>query len=165
MEKIFNGKLNLMKLAGTVFAIIGAVLALVGFGLYFALKSANTELYWLPTVILCGVGLIFLILGAVFLIRSRRKQEMERELKERGEAIYAEVTGVSLNYSVSLNGRHPYFVEACYRDPDSGEIHMFRSHDLQYDPTKFIKDQKVPVYCRGDDYKHYYMDIDAIARL
>ncbi len=165
MEKILNGKLNLVKLAGTVFAIIGAVLALVGVGLLFILRNMDMELYWLPTVILCGIGLIFLILGVAFLIRSRRKLEMEEELKSRGEAVYAEVTGVSLNYSVSLNGRHPYFVEACYRDPATGKVHMFRSHDLQYDPTKLIQDQKVPVYCKGDDYKHYYMDIDAIARI
>lgn len=165
MEKILNGKLNLVKLAGTVFAIIGAALTLVGVVLLFILRNTGMELYWLPTVILCGIGLIFLILGAVFLVRSRRRKEMEQELKARGEVIYAEVTGVSLNYSITLNGRHPYYVEACYRDPDSGTIHMFRSHDLQFDPTKFIMDQKVPVYCRGDDYRHYYMDIDAIARI
>ena len=156
------GNLNLIKLMGTVFTVIGAALGLIGVVLLFVLRNANMELYWLPTAILCTIGIIFLALGVAFLIHERRKREMKEELLSRGESVSAEVTGVSLNYSVSINGRHPYYVEASYRDPATGTVHVFRSHDLRFDPTEYVRGRKVAVYCRGDDYANYYMDIDAI---
>lgn len=162
MDSLRKGKLNLIKLMGMVFAGIGAVLALVGIVLLFALKGADMELYWLPTVILCSVGVIFVALGIFFVLRERGKAQMADELKARGEAIQAEVTGVNLNYSVSLNGRHPYVVEASYRDPFSGKVHVFRSRNLDFDPREYVQGKTVPVYCKGDDFSNYFMDIDAI---
>lgn len=43
-----------------------------------------------------------------------------------------------------------------------GNIHIFRSRNLSFDPTPPLTDQMVRVYVEGENFKHYYMDIDSV---
>ena len=162
MESLKKGSFDPMKLIGMIFAGVGVGLLLTGAGLFFVLMGAHIEFFWLPSVIMCGIGLIFLALGVSFLTTIRRRRETEQELKSRGDVVYADVTGVNLNYSVSINGRHPYVVEASYRDPFSGTVHMFHSKNLRFDPTGYVQGKKVPIYSQGSDFGKYFMDVDSI---
>ena len=162
MDMFRKGNLNLIKLTRIIFLVVGAVLTVTGIVLWYALRNTAMNLRWLPSVILCGIGVIFLAVGGVLALRERWKRDLETELRTRGQAIQAQVTGVSLNYSVSINGRHPYRVEASYKDPATGTVHVFRSHNLNFDPTEYVKDRTVTVYCDGNDFARSFMDIDAI---
>ena len=51
--------------------------------------------------------------------------------------------------------------QARYQDM-YGNVHIFKSRDLYFDPTDLFKDQMVKVYVDGDNYKRYYVDIDEV---
>ena len=52
-------------------------------------------------------------------------------------------------------------VKCSYKD-GYGNVHIFKSRNLMFDPGEFLKDNMVRVYIEGENYKHYYVDIDEI---
>lgn len=73
----------------------------------------------------------------------------------------AEITEITVNHTVKVNGRHPYIIKCIYQDM-AGNIHIFKSRDLYFDPGTLLREQKVKVYVDGKDFKYYYVDIDEI---
>lgn len=109
--------------------------------------------------IFCGLGAVLLIVGLLCLeIRTRVRNN---RLINSGQYIMAEISELTMNYTVSVNRSHPYIVICRYQDM-YGNIHLFRSRNLFFDPVPLLKDQMVRVYVEGEDYKHYYMDIDEV---
>ena len=105
--------------------------------------------------------MIFLAIGLVFLvIKIRRKQRCNR-LLQSGSYIMAEIAETKINYNVRINGKSPYVVECQYWDM-AGNVHIFKSRCLYFNPESLFKDRMVRVYVEGDNYKNYYVDIDEV---
>ena len=131
MRDLKKGGFDPMMLTGVVFTAIGASLVLGGAMLFLAMNNTHIRLFWMPVAIMCGIGIVFLALGIAFLAVIRRRQKLEEELKSRGDVVYADVTGVAMNFSASVNGRHPWVVEASCRDPFTGK-------ELYFDPGAYV---------------------------
>lgn len=124
-------------------------------------KVRTVELFYLPTFILCVVGAPFFILGFLFLFLYRRKEKRKQRLLQNGRKLYAEVTGGSVNFSYSVNGRHPYRLECRYTDETTGEVYFFGSYNVWLDPDLYLG-QQVAVYTDPADYSKYYVDVEGL---
>jgi hypothetical protein len=92
------------SIAAFVFGLLGAVFILVGAGLTIGILTAFVGL---PFLVL---GLALLGIGAGALIW--RYQEMQKVVNvlRVGEAASGKIVGVQENYSVRINGRHPWVI-------------------------------------------------------
>lgn len=148
-----------LLIVGSVFTIVGASFLAIGLIIYYALKEEEGAILFL--LIFGGIGLLFFVLGVIFLIVELKKKLRNDKLLGAGNYVMAEVLEVTLNYNVAVNRRHPYIVRCRYQDM-YGNVHIFKSRDLFFDPTDLLKDRMVKVYVDGENYKHYYVDIDGV---
>ncbi|MDR2174134.1 MAG: hypothetical protein LBE32_08070 [Burkholderiales bacterium] len=72
---------------------------------------------------------------------------------------------VALNTSLRVNGRHPFHVLTQWQDPITGEIRIFESHNVWFDPTQYCTNQQITVYIEPGDPKKYYVDLSFLPRL
>ena len=159
MERKSKTGLSALLIVGSIFTILGAVFLATGVIIYYALKEEEGAILFL--LIFGGIGLLFFVLGVIFLIVELKKKLRNDKLLGAGNYVMAEVLEVTLNYNVAVNRRHPYIVRCRYQDM-YGNVHIFKSRDLLFDPTDLLKDRMVKVYVDGENYKHYYVDIDGV---
>lgn len=149
---------DVLLIIGIVFSCLGSGFTVLGVLLPFALKDEEAAVFF---PIFGSLGLIFLIIGLVLVIMKIRKKLRCSRLLRSGNYIMAEILGATVNYNVMINGRCPYVVECQYRDM-LGNIHIFKSRYLYFNPETLFQDRMVKVYVEGDNYKHYYVDIDGV---
>lgn len=159
MERKSKTGLSALLIVGSIFTILGAVFLATGVIIYYALKEEEGAILFL--LIFGGIGLLFFVLGVIFLIVELKKKLRNDKLLGAGNYVMAEVLEVTLNYNVAVNRRHPYIVRCRYQDM-YGNVHIFKSRDLFFNPTDLLKDRMVKVYVDGENYKHYYVDIDGV---
>ncbi|MDD5650331.1 MAG: hypothetical protein PHF86_07945 [Candidatus Nanoarchaeia archaeon] len=59
-----------------------------------------------------------------------------------------------------MNKRPPYYVNVSAKDPITNIVRMFRSSNMWFDPTNFIKKGKIiDLYIDKKNAKKYYVDI------
>ena len=163
-----NKKINLgtsaLDIISIIYIIIGSVLLIIGLVITKFSFSNPENVTGSPLLFLFifgGIGSVFLILGIIFLIVRIKKRNKIKELVASENCVYAVITGFSENYNLTVNGRHPYVIECSYTD-SNGTMHIFKSRNLFFNPIDIVTDMNVPVYVSPDNYKNYYVDIDAV---
>lgn len=150
-----------MKSAWNVFMIVGSVFAAVGLVFLPAgiILGARGE----PFFLLCFglLGALFLFLGVLFLAVPVRKRKLKQELLSTGRCLTAQISEITMNTSVSVNGRHPYVIQCFYEDPYTNEFHLFKSEDLLYDPSPMLKGDTIRVFVDPENYSRYYVDTES----
>ena len=92
------------SIAAFVFGLLGVVFSLVGAGLTIGIITAFVGLpFLLLWVTFLGIG------GGVFIWRYQETQKVVKVLRE-GEATRGQIVEIRENYSVSVNGRHPWII-------------------------------------------------------
>lgn len=137
------------SIMGGLFVVIGIVVGLV------ILQE------WIFGLCFGGIGLVFLILGIVFLKREHRKRQIARKLFEDGRYIWGEVVEVAPNYNIRVNNRHPYVAKVRYVDT-AGMVHIFKSPDIFQYLDETVLHKQVKIYVEDDRYDRYYVDMDEI---
>ena len=145
-------------IVGFVFTLNGTVFLGVAISTFFWNVGADINLF---TCIFGGVGSIFFIIGIICLRLALKKRSRIKRLLSDGKYVMAEIAGVSRSYNVKIWGYHPYVVTCQYQDI-SGDVHMFKSRYLRFNPEPLLKDQMVRVYVDSEDYNYYYVDIDEV---
>ena len=158
MERKAKTGISALLIAGIIFTCMGAIYLAVGICFHF---FAVNEISLIFLYAFGGLGMLFFILGVIFLTLEIRKRLRFNRLLQSGNYITAEISEINLNYSVRINGRHPYVVVCRYQDM-MGTIHLFKSRNLSFDPGTLFQGQTVKIYVDGEDFKHYYMDIDEV---
>lgn len=120
---------------------------------------------WGSTVILTGLGGVFFMCGFMIILVVGVKSRRDRYLQKSGLPVETEFQGVSTNENVSVNGRHPFCVTTQWLNPETSEVHVFRSGDLWFDPTDYIKDKKIRVFIEKNNPKKYHVDLSFLPRL
>lgn len=134
----------------------------------FSPEKARVKAYfslWGPTTILGGMGLIFFTIGGSIILKERQNEQKVQELKLRGTRIKAKFQLVAINYSLEVNGRSPYQIHAQWLNPTTSELHLFKSDNLWYDPTSFIKDEELTVLIDKKKPKRYHMDLSFLPKV
>jgi hypothetical protein len=95
-------------IAALVFGLIGTIFFLVGAGLLLGIVTA------IVGVIFLFLGMAFLGAGGtVFFWRYQAAQKTVGVLRD-GIAVVGEITDLQQNYSVTINGRHPWIIAYAY---------------------------------------------------
>ena len=149
-----------MLIVAIVFIIMGIAFLPTGVGIYLSgIGTTSEALVFLA--VFGGTGGVFLVVGGILFALFINKKKHYNRLLQNGQYVMAEISEVKINYSVQVNARHPYVVLCRYQD-NYGNIHIFKSRNLMFNPTDLMKDNIVKVYVEGENYKHYYVDIDEI---
>ena len=119
----------------------------------------------LLVLILPGIGMIFLIIGATGIIVKIRKKNEEKQLRENGEKIYASYVETAINTSYTVNGKNPYNIICEWNNPSDNKNYIFKSKNIWINPENFIEEKNMkqfPVYINKDNMKKYVIDIDSL---
>jgi hypothetical protein len=133
-----------------VYLVIGVLFTLVGGGLAVGFTAAGEF-----PIYVCLLPLIFVALGVFFLYKFISGKLLVKKLRENGRKVYAEITEVSTNYSVSINGRHPYLLLCEYNGARFQADYM---KPVTYD----LVGKTVPVYISEDDPSKYFVDLSEL---
>ena len=159
--------INAKLFVGGLFSFMGALFAAIGILLYiFGDPSKTTGSFDDPKknfMMLCGVftfmGLIFFFVGGSLFVKELRLTMKKKSLVDTGRKIYAVITGVAEDTSMSINGRHPYYAIAQYEDPYSGEKQFYDTTSYDMDLTHTIG-STVSVYIDQTNPELYFVDFD-----
>jgi len=74
-------------------------------------------------------------------------------------SIFTQFVNVEKNRGSAVNGIRPFCIYSQWRNPDTAEIHFFRSKDLWTDPSEYIKMKRITVFVNEDDLSQYKVDL------
>lgn len=106
-------------------------------------------------------GFIFMSIGLLPLILSRRKNGRNGYLLTNGRRIDAKITGVRRNTAISVNDRHPYRIH-CQGFDHLGKFREFKSANLWQDPSYRLEQldmKSLAVYIHETKPRKYYVDV------
>lgn len=117
------------------------------------------------TLILPGIGLIFFLIGGTGLFVILNKKNREKNLKAKGDLIYANYFETVINKNVAFNEKNPYNIICMWDDPETGIRYTFKSKNLWNNPEEIIMEKgikKFPIYIDLKNKKKYTIDLDNI---
>ena len=133
---------TVLLLCGSIFLLVGVIITAV----FLAVKMP---------LVACLIPLAFVVIGAVMLGSALKRKALEKKLRENGRKLWATVTSFSPNYSVTINGRHPYIIHCEYNGvPYQG--------DYSRPITEAIVGKTIPVYVSTEDPKNYLVDTSVL---
>ncbi|WP_297474794.1 DUF3592 domain-containing protein [uncultured Photobacterium sp.] len=116
------------------------------------------SLWGLP-LILAFFGMVFSSIGFGMLVFDLLKNRKGNYLVENGLKVEAKFSSVEINYSLQVNGRNPYRIVAEWLDPESNHIYIYKSKNLWFDPTDYIRNEYISVYVDKAKPKKHYLDV------
>lgn len=113
---------------------------------------------WFVSLVLGGIGSVFLLISSVFIIPPLLARRRARHLRRHGQAVLAQLVDVRRNEMLSVNGMHPWRIAAQWVNPATGKLHRFNSANLWFDPSPYITQDQVQVFIDPHKPKRYSMD-------
>ena len=143
-----------------VFTILGTIFFLVGLAITISLGLLASHLFNSPgndfyqqywVLVFPGTGMVFLILGVIFLLVAARKRKFRNWLLENGKPVWAHVQGTEANWNIQINARPATVLVATYKNMRfvSGPI---SNRDLAH-VGEYVK-----VLLHPDNYDRYVFD-------
>ncbi|HEX6614415.1 MAG TPA: DUF3592 domain-containing protein [Rhodanobacteraceae bacterium] len=120
---------------------------------------------WFGPLLVGGLGVVFTAIGIAMVVVPIRRRRLESFLKANGVPVEATFESVERNTSVKVNGESPWRVLAQWLDPATSKVHVFKSDDLWFDPTAYIKDRKINVFINRGNPKKYYVDLSFLPKM
>ena len=112
-----------------------------------------------------GIGLIFFITGGTVILIKNKNKKLEKYLKENGDVIYADYVETIVNYSYSVNEKHPYKIICEWNNPTDNKRYTFKSKNIWTNPEGIIAERNIkqfPVYINRDNMDKYVIDMDVL---
>lgn len=120
---------------------------------------------WGGSTILAGLGSLFFLVGGGIFLFGAVKSRRDEALRQQGTPIDTEFQCVEINEALSVNGRNPFRVVTQWLNPETSEVHVFRSDNLWFDPTSYINNPRVTVFIQRGNPKKYLVDLSFLPRL
>jgi hypothetical protein len=120
---------------------------------------------WGGQAIFGAIGAVFALVGGGIIYWRRRAAELAQYLRRHGMPVQTDFQDVELNTALRVNGRHPWRITTQWKNPTSGELHLFRSANLWFDPTSHINTRQITVYLDRRNPKRYHMDVSFLPKL
>lgn len=119
---------------------------------------------WGGTLAMGGMGVGLVLVGTGIMLWDTLKRRKDSYLKKSGTPIETEYQRVELNTALMVNGRHPFVVLTQWKNLSTSELHTFRSHNLWFDPSSYLKDKRITVFIEKDNPKKYYVDLSFLPK-
>lgn len=120
--------------------------------------------FWFLPIFFSFTGFSFGGVGMGMIVRKRWRGHSIAQLQATGQRLSTKFQKVEENTSLTVNGEHPYRIVTQYKDP-SNEIHIFKSENLWFDPSDYIRQKEITVLVDPDNFKKYYMDVSFLPKL
>lgn len=120
---------------------------------------------WFLPIFLSIFGLIFTGIATALFMVGFMLNRKRQYLATHGEPVEAKYTGVEKNTSLKVNGKNPYNVIGQWQNPATGEIHLFKSENLWYNPEEYIEVETVTVLIAPGNPKKYLMDTEFLPKM
>ncbi|SEH70836.1 Protein of unknown function [Rheinheimera pacifica] len=120
---------------------------------------------WGVALILAGMGAVFFLVGAGIIVFIALKGRQDDMLKTSGVAIETQYQSVEQNTALSVNGKHPFRVLTQWQNPATSDIHIFKSNNLWFDPSAYIKQDTIRVFIARGNPAKYYVDLSFLPKL
>lgn len=138
--------------------------------LYLPMQPSDAKIngffsLWGVAIILAGIGAVFFLTGAGIIVFVRLKSRQDEMLKTSGVAIETQYHSVEQNTALSLNGKHPFRVFTQWQNPATSDIHIFKSNNLWFDPSAYIKQETIRVFIAKGNPAKYYVDLSFLPKL
>ena len=97
--------------------------------------------------LIIGIGAILLGLFFIFLeyktmyLPIRKKEKELKNLIENGKQIYAKITKIRADKSISINGKNPYYASCTYTD-ENGKNYTLKSESIFFDLNNWFENRK-----------------------
>jgi hypothetical protein len=128
-------------------------------------KMANSFMdIWFLTVIFGIFGVAFTGLGVPFFWLGIKYQLNEKMSLSYSKEIEVPIKSISQNRSITVNGRSPFQIEAQWLNPDTNEIHIFKSKNFWYDPSEYLKKDTILIKADPANLKKYWMDVSFLPK-
>jgi hypothetical protein len=119
---------------------------------------------WFAALLTGGMGLIFGTIGIFNLNIHFKKKKNNEWLQLNGKRITTKIQSVGRDAYIKINGRSPYIIYSQWLNPQTQEMHIFKSDSIMYDPKDFLKVDSVPVWIDPNNYKRYQMDLSFLPK-
>ncbi len=119
---------------------------------------------WLGPIILGVLGAVFSLVGVGIFRWAKNHAAMLDFLKRSGRRIQAKVNGAELNTSYKVNGKSPYQISCQWLNPENNQVHVFKSDNIWFDPTPYLKRESVDVLIDPRDPKRHLVDISFLPK-
>ena len=107
-----------------------------------------------------GMGILFFAVGAGIFLAGMLRARREQYLRRFGVPLQTEFIEVEINRSVWESYRgHPFCVVTRWESPHTPEILYFRSGDLWFDPSNYLRNQPITVFVDRKNHERYYVDL------
>ncbi|MFL6652603.1 MAG: DUF3592 domain-containing protein [Sulfurifustaceae bacterium] len=120
---------------------------------------------WGGPTIVGGCGALLVLAGGGILYARRRAARRIQELRRHGTPVQTDFQNVEQNMRVKVNGRSPWRIVSQWKNPNTGELHLFESENLWFDPTAHLAARRITVYLDRLNPKRYYMDVSFLPKL
>lgn len=114
---------------------------------------------WGLTMMFGYVGVVALLFGLAPLLWLKHKAKKTKTLMSTGRPVEATIQGVYPNKRFKVNGKNPFQIHAQWQDPATQNVYVFKSDNIWFDPTHYIKKERITVFINPENLKKYYMDI------
>lgn len=118
---------------------------------------------WGDSAIVGGLGGTLFLLGVGILLTGAVRGRREEHLKRYGTRVETTLQSVEVNQWISVNDRHPFRIVSQWLNPATGKIHVFKSRNLWFDPTQYVRGQ-ITVFVERGNPRRYHMDVSFLPR-
>lgn len=120
---------------------------------------------WFISLILGAIGLFFTLIGLALLIPEALVDSRRKRLKRKGKAVQAQFVEIRRNPFSTFNNVPAWQLVCQWCNPSTGEVHLFYSEDLWFDPQPFIGNELLQVMVDPNDPRRYSVDTSFLPRL
>ncbi|MEE1925812.1 DUF3592 domain-containing protein [Pseudomonas sp. 148P] len=120
---------------------------------------------WLGSLIQVVMVLPFLLLSYYMMKTSWRRVRKSQYLQKYGMEVRAEFMVVRRNHRILENGSSPFFIVCRWVDPQNSQVHVFRSENIGFDPSRYIFERTIRVFMDKRDAQNYYVDISFLPKV
>lgn len=113
---------------------------------------------WGVVLIFGFMGLCFGAVGAGVLIVQYLGRTRRERLLSTGKAVTARVESVAQNPRLKVNGRHPWVIHCQWHNPATGQVHLFTSENLWFDPSEYLERDTLQVFIDAGNPRKHYVD-------
>ena len=128
-------------------------------------RIASLWSLWLVAMITGLLGAVFTAIGGGVFMARRITASRARDLRCHGHPVETDFQAVELNGRLKVNGRSPWRVVSQWLDPRSNALFVFRSENLWFDPTPYIRSKRVTVFVDPNNPRRYAMDVSFLPKL
>lgn len=144
-----------------IIVLIKWIFLFIGIGLLALAFLFKSE----AAILLVLTGLLFAFIGGGIIDYGWWSAKKELYLKQHGHLIQADFQQVELNEALEVNGTNPFRIVAQWHEEQKNQLFVFRSANLWFDPTEFVKGRSIPVYVDLKKPTRYHMDASFLPEL